>query len=207
VAAVPATSGTHSIKAVLAADTNYVTVTSGAVAEVAVDFTVATSGSSTASVLPGTAGAYSIVVTPVGNTTFPGSIAMSVSGLPAGATATFSTTPIASGSSATTETLTITTSATTLVLNRVEKLGSKLAPLSLALLFLPLAGFRRARKLWMRSLMLLVLLVGGLAATAGLSGCSLPSGYFGQTPKTFTVTVTGNNGSFTRTTSVTLTVE
>lgn len=206
--AAPTTSGTHSITAVLAADTNYVSATSNSVAEVATDFTVAASsaGSNTVSVLPGKTATFSLLVTPVGNTTFPGAITFTVSGLPAGATASFSTSPIASGASATTETLTITTSATTLVSNHFDGLGRKLAPLSLALLFLPLAGFRRARKLWMRSLMLLVLLAGNLIATTSLSGCT-SSGYFGQTPKTFTVTVTGNNGLFTRTTNVTLTVE
>jgi hypothetical protein len=206
--AAPTVSGPHSIKAVLAADTNYVSATSSTVAEVAVDFTVAVSsgGSSAASVVPGKTATFSLVVTPVGSTTFPGAITFTVSGLPAGATASFSTSPIASGASATTETLTITTSATTLVSNHFDGLGRKLAPLSLALLFLPLAGFRRARKLWMRSLMVLVLLAGSLIATTSLSGCT-SSGYFGQAPKTFTVTVTGNNGLFTRTTNVTLTVE
>ena len=55
--------------------------------------------------------------------------------------------------------------------------------------------------------MVLALLAGSLAATVGMTGCALPSGYFGQTPKTFTVTVTANNGSFTHSTNVTLTVE
>jgi hypothetical protein len=206
---VPATSGTHLIKATVAADNNYVTSTSSALSQVAVDFTVAvaSTGSSSASVLPGVTATYNLVVTPVGNTAFPGAITFSVSGLPAGATATFSPASIASGAAATNMTLSIATSATTLVQNHAEGVGRKLMPFALALLFLPLAGFRRARKLWMRSLMVLVLLAGSLAATVGMTGCSLPSGYFGQTPKTFTVTVTGNNGSFTRTTNVTLTVE
>ncbi|MDR3793627.1 MAG: Ig-like domain repeat protein [Terracidiphilus sp.] len=209
ITATPATSGTHSITAAIAADSNYKTATSSALAEVAVDFTVAVAsgGSSTASVLPGTTATYNLVVTPVGGTTFPGAITLSAAGAPAGATATLTPSTIASGASTTSLSVAVATSSTTLVSNHFEGLGRKLASLSLALLFLPLAGFRRARKAWMRSLMVLVLLTGGLAAAAGLSGCSLPSGYFGQAPKTFTVTVTGNNGSFTRTTSVTLTVE
>jgi sugar lactone lactonase YvrE len=205
----PTTTGTHSIKAIVAAENNYVTATSASLSEVAVDFTVAvaSSGSSSVSVLPGATATYSLVLTPVGNTSFPGAITLSVSGLPAGTTATFTPASIASGAATTNLTLTLATSATTLVMNHVQSVGGKMAPLALALLFLPLVGFRRARKLWMRSLMVLALLAGSLAATVGMTGCALPSGYFGQTPKTFTVTVTANNGSFTHSTNVTLTVE
>ena len=205
--AVPATTGTHSVTAVVAADANYVTKTSSAVSEVAVDFTIAvsSSGSSSASVVPGGTATYTLVVTPVGSTTFPGAITLSATGQPTSATVSFSTSPIALGATAATETMTVATSATQLVSN--EGFGRRMAPLSLALLLLPLAGLRRARKLLSRSLMVVLLLLGGLAATATLTGCSLPSGYFGQTAKTFTITVAGNNGSFTHTTSVTLTVQ
>jgi sugar lactone lactonase YvrE len=208
-----ATSGAHSITATVAADPNYTTKTSVAISEVAVDFTVAlqSGAPNLANVLPGQTATYNLVITPVGATTFPGIANLTLAGTPSNSTGTLSVTSVASGASATNFTLTVATT-TALVKNDIqpESLGRKLAPLSLALFLLPLAGLRRGRKMWQRMLMVLVLLVGGLAATTGLSGCNLPSGYLGQSPKTFTLTVTGTAAtlpSLTHNTSVTLTIE
>jgi sugar lactone lactonase YvrE len=208
ISAAPATSGTHSISATIASDANYTTATSLTVSEVAVDFTVAvvSGDSSSASVQPGNTATYNLVVTPVGASTFPGAITLTQSGAPSSSTTTLSPSSIASGLAATNVTLTVQTS-TALVLNRGESVGRKLAPLSLALLIIPFAGFRRGRKAWQQFLMALVLLAGGLAVTASLSGCSTSSGYFGQEPDTFTITVTGTPGTLTHSTSVTLTIE
>ena len=208
-----ATSGTHSITAKVAADPNYITATSAAVSEVAVDFTVAlqSGAANYSNVLPGQTATYNLVITPVGSTTFPGAVALTDSGIPSNSTGTLSVTTVASGASATNFTLAVATT-TALVKNENTPLsfGSKLAPLSLALFLLPLAGLRRGRKMWRKMLMVLVLLAGGLAATMGMTGCNLPSGYLGQTPKTFTITVTGTAATLpalNHNTSVTLTIE
>ena len=151
------------------------------------------------------------MITPVGSTTFPGIANLTVAGVPANSTGTLSATSVATGATATNFTLAVATT-TALVKNEntPSSFGSKLAPLSLALFLLPLAGLRRGRKMWRKMLMVLVLLAGGLAATMGMTGCNLPSGYLGQTPKTFTITVTGTASSLptlTHNTSVTLTIE
>jgi hypothetical protein len=206
----PQVAGTHSITAVFnVGNTYYNTATSNVLSELVQDFTVAvaSTGSGTATVNPGYTATYALVVSPTNGPTFPGVVTLTATGGPAGATITLTPTTAAAGAGATNLTLTVVT-AQALVSNRPEGLARKLAPLSLAFLLLPLFGFRRSRKAWQRYLSVLLLLVGGLAATSSLSGCTAsPSGYFGQAPKTFTITVTGTAGALTHSTSVTLTIE
>ena len=168
---------------------------------------VASSGAGAASVLPGGTANYSLTISPVGGPTFPTIVMLSATGAPTGTTLNLSPSSAAAGAGATNFTLAAATS-NTIVSNRPESLARKLAPFSIALMLLPLLGFRRGRKGWQRILSILLLLAGSLAATSSLSGCnSLHSGYFGQAPKTFTLTVMGTAGTLTNSTSVTLTIE
>jgi ABC-type glycerol-3-phosphate transport system substrate-binding protein len=77
------------------------------------------------------------------------------------------------------------------------------------LLLLPLAGrLRRTGKKLSRMLPLLLLLLAGIAAATGLSGCGgTPSGSFGQAPANYTIQVTGTSINLIHSTSVTLTIE
>jgi ABC-type glycerol-3-phosphate transport system substrate-binding protein len=55
---------------------------------------------------------------------------------------------------------------------------------------------------------LLLLLLAGIAAATGLSGCGgTPSGSFGQAPANYTIQVTGTSINLIHSTSVTLTIE
>ena len=56
-----------------------------------------------------------------------------------------------------------------------------------------------------RMLMLLLLLLGSLLPVAGLSGCA--GGYFTLTPTTYSVSVTGTEGSIQHTATATLVVQ
>jgi hypothetical protein len=208
------TVGSHTITAVYGGDGNFVSATSSALTEVIDDFNLAisvTGGASTitsVTVLPGGTAVFTFVVSPINAATFPTAVTLSASGLPAGATATFSPATLAAGSGTTTVTLTIQIPQTVADVQPTDGLGRRLAPFALALLLLPFAGrLRRAGRRLSRAVSLLLLLGAGLAAAAGLSGCGSASGFFAQQQTTYTVTVTGTSGALSHSATVTLTVE
>jgi hypothetical protein len=159
------------------------------VAEIITDFTlsVASSGGPgvTLTILPGASGTYTITLTPPSNG-YTGVITLSASGLPAGATGTFSPNPITLGSSPVSSTLTITIPAAHAQIQPQWPVHSK-SFLLLGIL-LPLLGLRRARKSrWLA----IVLLSAGIAM--GITSCG--GGFFTQSPQSYTVTITATSGA------------
>ena len=199
--------GTHSITAVYAGSANLNTVTSSAVSEVVQDFTMVIPGSSggTATVVPGGSAAFSFYF---GSTTgsFPAPITLSASGLPTSATATF--TP-ASLPQPGTVVMTISLPPSHASLSMPGALGKAGLPLALGMLLLPFA--RRWRKTARRLHLLFLAAIAGiglLGAAMGMTGCGgSATGFFGQTPQNYTITVTATSGSLSHSTTVTLTVE
>jgi large repetitive protein len=203
--------GPHSITAVFAGDAQDVPATSPPLTQTVADFslTVATGGSSSASTIAGGTATYNLVVTPLITSTFPGPITLTFSGLPTTVTGTLTPTTIATGSGTTPVALAVT--ADTLLqlghLQRppVRRSPMRYAPITLALLALPLAWFRRRQRF--ASLFASILLL--LAITAGVSGCAAPAntGYYGETPNTYNLTVTATSGNLSRSVYLTLTVQ
>jgi subtilase family serine protease len=179
------------------------------------DFTInmASGASSSAAVLPGGTAVFTFTISPAnGAGAFPYAIALSASGLPAGATAVFSPASVPASSGTTTVTLTIQLPQASAAARMAGGIGSgivgRLAQLSLAFLLLPIAGMLRRNGKWLgRLVSVLLLLIAGMAAMAGLSGCGSINGYIGQAPQTYTVTVTGTSGALSHSTTVTMTVE
>ncbi|MGA3133029.1 MAG: FG-GAP-like repeat-containing protein [Terracidiphilus sp.] len=208
--------GTHSITAVYSGDSNYVTLTGFALNEVVENFTVApsTGGSTSATVSQGGQAVYSLVFSPPSGDTFPAAINLAVTGLPVGATATFSPTSIPAGAGPTTVTLTVALPATAAMQRQRSPLGPSQSPIVLGLIFIPLAVVRRRRLQHLgKAAWVLLFLLGGAVGIAGVSGCGGSSGpsqttsQSGTAPQTYTLTVAATSGSLSNTTTLTLTVE
>jgi hypothetical protein len=202
--------GTVVLSASQAATTNYAAATAITGFTVGqappADFSVGTTGTSSQSIAAGGTATFSFSLAPVGGA-YPGAVSFTATGLPAGATATFSPASIAANGGAQTVTLTVKTSAQAKVDMPVSHRGSLIV---FALLFLPLAGTRRmrrvARKLG-RGMGVALLLLLSLGAVAGLSGCGGDSSPTTPTPKSYTIAVTATSGSAQHTTNFTLQVQ
>jgi hypothetical protein len=167
------------------------------------DFTITAPVTTTQTVVPGSAARYTFSIAP-NNGSYPGAVTFAASGLPAGATATFSPATISATGGAQTVTITIQTAAATAL---TAEPGRKLAPLALALLFLPLLGTKKMRRQGRRisHWICLLILVGGLAASVSLTGCG--GSYSAQAQKNYTVTVTATAGNLQHSFNVTLNVQ
>lgn len=231
--------GTHAITAMYAGDSNYAAGSSAAVSELIQDFNFNFSASggggsdsgpvSPVTALPGGTAVFTLTLSPVGATTFPAPVTLSASGLPQGATYTFSPAVLAAGSGSQTVTLTVqlprsSASASAALFHASGQPGATLAVshrapgqshtrglagIALAALLLPFGGrLRKAGLTVGRGLTLLLLLAIGIAGVVGMAGCGASSnGFFGQSQKTYVVMVTGTSGVLSHSTSVTLTVE
>jgi hypothetical protein len=222
--------GAHTIAASYGGDINFLPVASTPLAQLVQDFSFTISAPSI-TVEPGGTAVVTFTAGPLNGTTFPAAINLTLSGLPTGATYTFSPAMIAAGAEATTVTLTVNipqtqTSAEWKTLHpgaqlaanhsvgkgtgHTSGLAGKLAPLSLALVLLPFAGrLRRTGKRLSRMMCVLFLLTAGLAGAVGISACggSSASGFFAQPQLSYTVTVTGTSGALSHSSTVTLTIE
>jgi hypothetical protein len=114
----------------------------------------------------------SLMLTPAMGTTLTHPITLTTTGLPSGATASFS--PAATltlGNAATAVTLSIQTATSQTAHNEQPILGHSFAPVSLGFLLLPLLGFKAARRRLRQSLPLMLLVVGlSLGTVLGISG-------------------------------------
>jgi sugar lactone lactonase YvrE len=216
--------GTVALIANQAASGSYAAATATTTFTVGLPFTLTTatgttagSTGTTASVAPGAAASFSFTLTPAGST-FPDAITFTATGLPTGATSSFSPATIAAGSKVTPVTLTIqTANTTTTARNEQPFSGNPLAPVALGFLLLPLLGVKAARERLrqMPRLPAVLLAVGlTLGAVLGISGCSgggatPPAATTTPAAQSYTVVVTAMD-SVTKaqsTTNLTLTVQ
>jgi len=199
--------GPHTITAVYSGDTVTASASAPALTETVADFSFTASSSSGSTIAGGTA-SYSLVLTPLITTTLPSAVTFTVTGLPTTATFVLTPTSVAAGSGATPVAFNVTAAqivaAVRTHLPPAHRSPARFAPVALAFLALPLAWFRRRKRFG--SLLASVCLL--LAITGGLTGCiSDPaSGYYGQTPQSYNVTVTATSGNLARSTYLTLTI-
>jgi hypothetical protein len=178
-----------------------------AIAPIVPSFTMTVSGSTPSSVTAGQTAVYSLVVTPTTGDALP-AITFAASGLPTGATATFSPSRIAAGAGTTNVTLSIQTpAAQSARLERNRELNGGLPVVGLCLLLLPFG--RRSRRFGKRLMRLtsMVLLLAGATSLLGLTGCGADVYRAAASAQTYTVTVTSASVSVSQTAQVTLAVQ
>jgi hypothetical protein len=204
--------GTHSITAIYAGDLNFTGSTSATLAQLVLDFNFTLSGSAASvsqTVVPGQAATYLLNLLPVGGAfTLP--VTLSASGLPPGATATFTPQVITIDANPASFTMRIQTTASLASLNPSSYLGA--GTVALGLMLLPFSCSMRRRTRRMRSLTLCAAFILGLAVATGLTGCGNGSGFFAQPQHSYTINVIGTaNGAggstLQHSTTVTLTVQ
>jgi hypothetical protein len=186
--------GVHTITAVYAGDASFTGNTSVALAPSVLDFnlTLGTTASGSQTVVPGQPVTYALNLLPVGGAfTFP--ITLSATGLPPGATATFTPQVITIGAGPASVAMIIQTAASGASLPHRNLFGAGYGggALALSLLLLPFSRWTRSKNRGMRPLTLCAALILSLAAIGGLSGCGSGSGFFGQPPQSYTINVLG----------------
>jgi hypothetical protein len=164
------------------------------------DFTV-TAAPPSQSIASGASAMYTVTVASSGGS-FNNSVALSVTGLPTGATGSFSPAQVNPGDGPATSTLTVQTASSQLARSRTG-IWPIATPALALLLLLP---FRRWRRFWRGKFLVLLLGLASLAAATTLMGCGGGFG-FSQPSQTYTLTVTGTSGSDTHSTTVQLTVQ
>jgi hypothetical protein len=193
--------------------TSATVTTSFAVTASGFSLSVGTGGSS-ASTTPGGAASFGLMLSPGAGSTFPDTISFSISGLPPGATATFSPATIAAGSPATAVMLTIQTGSSQARLNENPFSGKSAAPVTIGFLLLPFLGLKPLRKRFrqMPNFSLLgVAVVSVGVLLMGLTGCGgratiLPPNQ-PATNYNVVVTATDTTTGVQHTTNLTLTVQ
>ena len=157
------------------------------------DFTITPTPSAQSSYRGGSASYTITLASLTGSNPFTGTVVLTASGLPSGATATFSAATVVPGQSST---LTVAVPALSGANRSFERTG-----VAFAALFFGVALTRRKR-LTLRLLQLLLALV----TASTLSGCGTGNGFAIPT-STSLITVTGTSGAIVHTTTVTLTVK
>jgi hypothetical protein len=210
----PMPASTDLIQAMYSGDSNFTSAWSTAFSQGYSDFAVqSATGSPAVTVQAGGQAAYQLFVAATGSgmAKLMNSVSLTLSGLPAGATATFSPTTAAAQSASTNVTLTINTPANAAAVPPANSPfnGNRLPVALGAVLLIALSRVRKASRTLRGRMAGLVLAMAGAAALVGMGAC----GGGGSTtttpppvthPQSFTLTVTGTEGALSHTLSLTL---
>jgi hypothetical protein len=198
--------GTHVISASYGGDATFLPSNSNQITEQIDDLLINRVGNNNTTILPGTTVLYTLQLAPAVATKFLYTVSFSASGLPAGASASFSPPNLAAGSTTAKITMTVTTATTSLNASPPSPFGR--LPLALGFL-LPLFGSKAMRRRMRKIpplLTVVLLAMLSLAAVAGLSGCS-GAGLFAARKVPYSITVTATEGTLQRSTTVPLAIQ
>jgi CSLREA domain-containing protein len=202
-------SSTNSLTVSYSGDVDFLPSSSGSALTVSVaplSFSFTDTGAAALTEAPGNVAAYTFQLS-ADFGSYASAVTFSVTGLPPGATATFTPTSVAADGGAQTVVMSVQTrQALAHEQAPVRPFGPRQIPL-LALLLLPMLGSRETRRRLGSRLLMVVLLVGGLAAVTGMTGCGSSNGFLLEQPATYTLTVTATAGTLVQSQTVTLQVQ
>jgi hypothetical protein len=165
------------------------------------DFTLGGNGVSSQTVTAGGAASFELTVSSTGSTTLLDPVGLSISGLPQGATFTFSPVTVPAGSLSTAVSLVIQVgdSSAKLTAEPDDYSPHEGTPILLLVLLPPLLGMKSLRKRIQsapRSLTVLLFVFLGMSAAAALNGCAgRPPGFPSHGGKTYNLVVTATSGT------------
>jgi hypothetical protein len=161
------------------------------------DFTV-TSSVPSQTIEPGGTAPYPMIVAATGGD-FTGPVTLTATGLPPGATATFAPSSVSPGSESASSVLTVQTGG-----NQAQVKGRwPWAPITAVAFCVPLLWWRKRK----RGRLLCAGVLCALLSVTAMSATGCGGGYYLNTSKTYTVTVSGTSGSSQHSTTVTLIIE
>jgi CSLREA domain-containing protein len=196
---------TSVITATYAGDGDFLASTSSNSTTVVVsafDFTFTNTGTAAYTAAPGAAAPYNFALAPLYGS-YAGPVNFRITGLPTGATASFTPSTVAVGGGATPVVMTVQTASAVARDRHDSSLFGR--SIVLTLLFLPFAAKLRVREKLMGRMLLLVLLMAGMTAT--LTGCGSQNSLPAQSPQTYTLTVIATSGTVQHSQTVTLIVQ
>ena len=197
-------SGSHTITITYAGDSNYIgssTTVTVVVNPAPLDFTFSAGTPASQTVTGGATASFTFLLAPT-QSTYPGAVTFTASGLPAGAVATFTPNSVAAGAGTQTVSMNVSTVAHA-ALER-KRLFEEMAPVSFAFLVLPVLLSRKRRKL--RHFGVMLALVVTFIVAGVLSGCG-GRGATAVMPQTSTITVTATSGTVQHSAVVTINVQ
>jgi hypothetical protein len=153
-------------------------------------------------VIPGDALDFELLLTPQPGA-YPGPVTFTMTGLPPGATASFTPASLNAVTSPTTVQVAIQTAAATAKLIGIRGDAGAIA---LGLLLLPIGCSRRARKRLGKVSLFAALLIGVLFSMV-ITGCGGGSGFLRQEPQNYTLTITATSGPVQHVATVTLNIQ
>lgn len=195
--------GNLKITASYSGDGNFLGTLSPALGVAVQDFGLTTTAGTAQPIVPGAAASFTLALTP-GSSGFSSGITLAASGLPTGATYSFSPATVTPGSAVVKTVLKVQTPKPVAA---VRNLGGA-AGVAIAFLIMPFGFSRRARaKLQSARTLSLIGALLVLGSVTGLTGCGSGNGFLGQGEKSYTVTVTATSGKLVHTTTVVVSVE
>ena len=166
------------------------------------DTAITSPSGSSFTLIPGGALDFDLLLTPQPGA-YPGPVTFTITGLPAGASATFAPPTLSAVTSPTTVHVTIHAPSLTAKLIRLH---GDMGAIALGLLLLPFGYSRRARKRLGKLSIPAVLLCVALS-TMVLTGCGSNHGFFRQQSHDYTLTVTAISGSVHHVATITLNIQ